>query len=178
VMAWRDDSLPSPLQRDDDPPHVGTDVNAGGTGTVAQTPGAAAPTPFQIAMTVLYRGYDMWQTADGKWQFVHEPSFQLLEAPGTFSMQEAITLVNSQWMPPWNDQIEVGLSAFTQQQIVPKLSVSGGAQLQATYHFSPVFSVNATLTGTYTPPAGGGTTGTVSLTGGAGITITLDSFSK
>jgi hypothetical protein len=178
VMALLDDSVP--LQRDDEAPHVGVDVGVGATGAVAQTPGVATPTPFQLQMTILYRGLNGWASADGNWEVLHEPSIQFVGdsalpmAP--VSIQESITLINTHWMPPWQKEIEVGLSTFAQQQIVPKWTDSVGAQLQVEQHITPIFSITGTLTGTYTGPASGETTASMSLTAGAGLTIHLDSL--
>jgi hypothetical protein len=102
-MALLDDSVP--LQRDDEAPHVGVDVGVGATGAVAQTPGVATPTPFQLQMTILYRGLNGWASADGNWEVLHEPSIQFVGdsalpmAP--VSIQESITLINTHWMPLW-----------------------------------------------------------------------------
>jgi hypothetical protein len=179
-MASLDDSVPPLLQRDDEAPHVGVDVGVGATGTMAQTPGAAAPTPFQLQMTILYRGLNGWASADGNWEVLHEPSIQFVGdselAAAPVSIQESITLINAHWMPPWQKEIEVGLSTFAQQQIVPKWTESVGAQLQVEQHITPVFSITGTLTGTYTGPASGETTASMALTAGVGLTIHLDSL--
>jgi hypothetical protein len=172
AMAYSD-RLP-PLQRDDDKPHVSGDVSAqGGAGVAGAGAGQAAP--VQVGLTLIYRNLDVWQSPDGNWELVHEPQIQLIgDSRLTLSVQEAITMVNATWMPPWQAKIEFGLSAFAQQQLLPALGSSYGTQLQAEQHVNAWFSVTGTLTGTYTPPFGGQTEGMLSLGAGIGVLVHLD----
>ena len=178
AMALRDESLPwPPLQRDDDSPHISGDAAGQGAGTAAQTPNTPKAAPVQIDLSLIYRNLDVWQSPDKNWEVVHEPQIQLIGDSGlTLSVQESVTLVNSHWVPPWKKEIEVGLSGFAQQRLLPSFQASGGAQVQAEQHLTPWFSITATLTGTYAAPTGGQTTGVLSLTAGGGVLIHFDGF--
>lgn len=175
--ALRDDSLPAPLQRDDDSPHVSGDAAAQAGGTLAQTPNTPTPAPVQLNVTLIYRNLDLWQSKGKDWEVVHEPQIQLIGDSGlTVSIQEAVTLVNMHWMPPWQKEIEVGLSAFAQQQLLPAFGQSYGTQLQVEQHLTPWFSITGTLSGTYAPPQADEHTGVFSLGATGGVLIHFDGF--
>lgn len=190
AMALHDESVPLParrgpgvpsapatVQRDDNSPHLSGDVAGQGQGTVAQTPHTPAAAPVTIDVSLIYRNLDLWHSASGNWEVVHEPQIQVIGDSGlSLSVQEAITLVNLHWMPPWKRELEFGLSAFAQQTLLPAFGTSYGAQLQAEQHLAPWFSLTATITGSYAPPMGSDTTGVLSGTVGAGFLIHFDGF--
>jgi hypothetical protein len=172
VMAYLESY--ATVQRDD-PPHVSGDV-AGQTG-VMPTPGTAAPTPVSLGLSLIYRNLNLGPSSSGRWELFHEPQIQLTCDTGlTVSVQESIALVNVHWMPPWKSEIELALSGFAQQQLLPSLSGSAGGQLGVEQHLTPWFSVTGTLSGTYTPPTGGQPSGILAVVAGTGVVFNFDGF--
>jgi hypothetical protein len=163
------------VQRDDDTPHPSGDLQGQDTFPIHLPPGSQ-PVPWSLQLTLVYRNIDV--VPGEKWQFVHEPNVSIaVDLKGEVSVQSAITLINSQWVPPWKKRVEVGLGAFLQTQLLPNLSSAYGGQLQAEQHITPWFSVTVGATGTWTP-ARGGSAGALSVTGGLGALVHFDGFGK
>ena len=164
------------LQRDDDTPHPSADAAQQSGGSIAQTPGTPPPAAVQLNFAIIYRNLNLWQNAGKTWEVVHEPQIQIIgDSHATLSLQEAITLVNVHWTPPWKSEIETGLSIFSQQSLLPALGNQGGAQAQVEQHIRPWFSVTGTLQGSYQPPVGG-QKGVLSLGAGLGVVFHFDGF--
>ena len=86
----------------------------------------------------------------------HEPQASLsIDSQGGLSSQFAFTLINWHYMPRWNHELEVGLSALANYTLVPKLSSLYGTQLQVEQHIVPWFSVTLNATGYWIPPQAG-----------------------
>ncbi len=107
---------------------------------------------------------------------MHEPNLSLtLDSENVVSVQEALTLINAHWMPPWNRELEVGLQAAATQTILPKLSSAYGGSVQAEQHIIPSFSVTLSINGTLTP-AQGGEKASFAVTGNVGVLVHFDGF--
>jgi Domain of unknown function (DUF4157) len=172
VMAYANGH--TSIQRDD-PPHVSGDV----TGQVGGT--AGQPLQLQFGGTLIYRNLDAWQSADGNWEFLHEPQiqvvpqFQLTGGSGTtLSIQESIALIDVHWKPLWDKDIEFSLSVFEQSQLFPTLSNSGGVQVGKEIHVTEAFGVTGSVSCAYTPPSVPGQPGGWLWSGGGGVVIHLD----
>lgn len=137
---------------------------------------AAIQYPWAFQLTGVYRNLNLAQIESLHLDFVHEPNIQLsIDPSGGLSIQEAVTLINWHWMPPWNSEVEVGLQGLLNTTILPKLSEQYGGQLQAEQHIVPWFSITLSATGTYTP-ARDGQPGQFGLTGAAGALIHFDAM--
>jgi hypothetical protein len=136
----------------------------------------SAQYPWTLGVTGIYRNLNIAQISSLKLDFGHEPSLQLsIDPSGKLTAQSAITLVNLHWMPPWNKEVEVGLSGLVNLTILPKLSTQYGGQLQAEQHVVPWFSITLSANGGWTPGTGG-QPGKFELTGAAGAVIHFDGF--
>jgi hypothetical protein len=130
--------------------------------------------PWTFQVSVIYRNLNLAQIQSLHLDLVHEPNVQLsLDPKGGLSVQSAVTLVNWHWMPPWNREVEVGLSGILNNTIIPKLSTQYGGQLQLEQHIVPWFSITLGATGSYSPPRGG-QPGQFGLTGAAGALFHFD----
>jgi hypothetical protein len=174
VMAFSGESRS--LQRDNPDPHPSADAAQQSGHSIAQTPGTPAPAAVQLNFAIIYRNLNLWQNAGKTWEVVHEPQIQLIgDSHLTLSLQEAITLINVHWKPPWISEIETGLSIFAQESLLPALGNQGGAQASVEQHIRPWFSVTANLSGSYQPPTGG-QKGILSLGAGLGVVFHFDGF--
>jgi hypothetical protein len=154
ASADSDSSSAVPL---DDSPHPGVDVSV--------------QYPWSLGVTGIYRNLNIAQIRSLHLDFGHEPSLQLsIDPSGGLAVQSAITLVNMHWMPPWNKEVEVGLSGLINTTILPRLSAQYGGQLQAEQHIVDWFSITLGATGAWTPGSVGNP-GKFELTGSAGAVI-------
>jgi hypothetical protein len=165
------------VQRDDnDKPHPSADAqNQSTLGLVSPT---GPPAPWSLQGTLIYRNINVGQLTkpqNKSWlDFGHEPNISLtLDSQGGFSIQEAITLINLHWTPPWNKELEVGLQAAATQSLLPKLSSAYGGSVQAEQHIIPWFSITLNISGNLTPGQRG-EKGTFSATAGLGGLIHFD----
>lgn len=130
--------------------------------------------PWSLGVTGIYRNLNIAQIRSLHLDFGHEPSLQLSVDPsGGLAAQSAITLVNAHWMPPWNKEVELGLSGLVNTTILPRLSLQYGGQVQAEQHIVDWFSITLGATGAWTPGSGGNP-GKFELTGSAGAVIHFD----
>ncbi len=126
-------------QADDDSPHPSADI--------------AVQYPFAYQGTLIYRNLNIAQIKALHLDVGHEPQASLTISPSSgLAVQEAITLVNWHWIPPWHRELEVGLSAVMQQTLMNHPSTSEGGQAQIEQHIVPWFSITVSLSGMYTPP--------------------------
>jgi hypothetical protein len=134
----------------------------------------SAQYPWQLGVTGIYRNLNIAQIRSLHLDFGHEPSIQLsIDPSGKLTAQSAITLVNLHWMPPWNREVEVGLSGLVNTTILPRLSAQYGGQLQAEQHIVDWFSITLSASGGWTPGTSG-QPGKFELTGAAGAVIHFD----
>ena len=132
--------------------------------------------PWSLGVTAIYRNLNIAQIRSLHLDFGHEPSLQLsIDPSGQLSVQSAITLMNVHWMPPWNRDVELGLSGLINTTILPRLSAQYGGQLQAELHIVDAFSITLGATGAWTPGTGG-QPGKFELGGSAGAVIHFDGF--
>ncbi len=54
-------------------------------------------------------------------------------------------------MPPWNREVELGLSGLVNHTLFPRASSALGGQIQAEQHIVPWFSITFSATGMFTP---------------------------
>ena len=142
-----------PPADDDDKPHAGFDVQAGGTGTIAKPKTADAPAPWSLQATYVAKNVDLKKWGDPSRISVdlfHEPNLSLtLDSGGALTAQAALALLNLHWIPPWKKEIEVPLSAFLNVAVSPKSGhPSGGLQLQLEQHIVKYFSITVNIAGT------------------------------
>lgn len=174
AMAKRDDGSFQIQRDDDDSPHLGGDVSAGGNVPLYTAPGAQAPAPWSLQVTGVYRDLNIAQLKSLHLDLGHEPSISLqADSSGAVSLQSGITLLNYHWMPIWNREVEVGLSGFINTTIVPQLANAYGGQVQVEQHIVPWFSVTLNASGQWTPPSGS-QPGQFQATAGAGVLFHAD----
>ncbi len=161
------------VQRDDnDKPHPSADAQNQNTLGLSSTP---PPAPWSLQGTLIYRNINIRQLKNTKIDFGHEPNISLtLDSQGGFSVQEAMTLINWHWTPPWNKELEVGLQAAATQSLLPKMSSAYGGSVQAEQHIIPWFSITLNISGTWTPPQR--EKGMFSASTGLGALIHFDGF--
>jgi hypothetical protein len=142
-------------------PHLAVDVQ-GGVAT-----GAAR---WSLQAGLVYRDYNKWKDKARKIDYLHEPNISLtFDSAGGIAAQEAISLINKHWMPAWNREIETSIQLLLNENLSPKLGVSGGLQGQGEFHITPdSLSLALSVTGTVD------NTGTFALTGQASILLHLD----
>jgi hypothetical protein len=146
----------------DESPHPGVDLSV--------------QYPWSLGVTGIYRNLNIAQMRSLHLDFGHEPSLQLsLDPSGGLAVQSAITLVNAHWMPPWNREVEVGLSGLINTTILPRLSAQYGGQLQAEQHIVDWFSITLGVTGAWTPGQSG-QPGKFEVSGAAGAVIHFDAL--
>jgi hypothetical protein len=127
-------------------------------------------------VTAVYRNLNLGQIKSLHLDLGHEPNFSLqLDSSGGLSTQIAMGLINWHWMPPWNRELEVGLSAAVQRTLLPQVVGSGGGQVQVEQHIVPWFSVTVNASGMWTPPRGTDP-GQFAVTGGVGALVHFDGF--
>jgi hypothetical protein len=140
------------LQRDDDKPHPSADAQNQSTVTLA----GPTQAPWSLQVTAIYRNLNIAQIKALHLDLGHEPQVSLsVDSTGGMSTQLAFTLINWHYMPSWNREIEVGLSALANYTLYPKLSSLYGTQLQVEQHIVPWFSVTLNASGYWIPPQGG-----------------------
>jgi hypothetical protein len=150
------------VQRDDDAPRPSAD--------------AQVNIPFSVQATLVYRNLNIAQIRGLHLDIGHEPQVSwTLDSSGELSQQYAIGLVNWHWMPPWNRELEVGLQAFAEYTLLPRLGSAYGGQVQVEQHIVPWFSITVSGGGSYKPPLRG-TPGSFEATGGVGALIHFDGF--
>jgi hypothetical protein len=150
------------VQRDDEKPHPSVD--------------AQASLPFSLQGTLVYRNINIAQIRSLNLDFGHEPQVSwTLDSSGELSQQYAIGLVNWHWMPPWNRELEIGLQAFAEYTLLPRLTSAYGGQVQVEQHVVPWFSITLSASGAYKPPSGGDP-GSLDPSGGVGALIHFDGF--
>ena len=146
-------------------PHLGVDVQVG------RSIGSA---PWSLQAGLVYRDYNKWKDKARKIDYLHEPNISLtFDSKGGIAAQEAISVINKHWMPAWNREIETSIQLLLNENLSPKLGISGGVQGQGEFHVTPdTLSLALSLTGTVDQ------TGTFALTGQASIVLHLDFIKK
>jgi hypothetical protein len=144
-------SAPATAGGDDNGPHLGVD--------------ASLSYPWSAQFTLVGRNVNLRTWGDPRrlsLDLFHEPNLSLtLDPAAGLSAQEMVALLNLHWIPPWQREIEVPLSAFLNESLSSG-AVSGGVQLQVEQHIVDWFSITASISGT----VGGGN---VTLSGNGGI---------
>jgi hypothetical protein len=132
--------------------------------------------PWTLQASAIYRNLNLAQIQSMHLDFVHEPTVSLtIDPSGRLSVQSAVTLINLHWMPPWNGELELGLSGLVQTQILPKLTEEYGGQVQLEQHVVPWFSITLSATGAYAPPVQG-QSGKFAVDAGVGALFHFDGF--
>ena len=136
----------APTAQADEDPHPSADI--------------AVQVPFSYQATVIYRNLNLKTIESLHLDLLHEPSISLVISPSSgLAVQQAITLINWDWVPKVWPHVEVGLSAIAQQTILNARRPDGsggpgpsyGGQLQIEQHTVPWFSITLNLSGMYTP---------------------------
>ncbi len=126
------------VQADDDTAHPSADI--------------AVQYPFSYQGTLIYRNLNIAQIRSLHLDIGHEPSVAMVISPDSgLAVQQAITLINWHWMPPWHREVEVGLSAVLQQTLMNQPNASGGGQVQIEQHIVPWFSITLSASGMFSP---------------------------
>ena len=121
-------------------PHPGVDVSGAGGSS------------WSLQATLLLKDFDL-KRFNGKkvsLDLFHEPNLSLtLDSNAGLTAQEAVSILNLHWIPPWKKEVEVPLNLFVNEALTNSPGkVTGGGQIQVEQHIVKWFSITVNVTGT------------------------------